>query len=156
MAVDGAGMKYCWPQAPAPMPMHQPLSAASPDAWASGWQQASQAPVAPMATYAQAPAWRCMHGAMVATPTKPELRAADDSGYALLVQWPSVPNAVAYVVELRESGAMHAERFIRSVPQQVTGSLVELRIGGLRPAGSGQGRCYYAQVRSVTACGCES
>uniref|UniRef100_A0A7S2ITW4 Fibronectin type-III domain-containing protein n=1 Tax=Zooxanthella nutricula TaxID=1333877 RepID=A0A7S2ITW4_9DINO len=98
--------------------------------------------------------WRCAHGMVVPQPSMPEISAADEYGFSLLVQWPSVGTASAYVVELRESGSPHAERFVRQVPMQAVGSSVELRIGGLRPGGPG--RIYVAQVRSVSACGCES
>jgi len=102
----------------------------------------------------QCSSWRCVHGMMTLQPPAPEVRAADEYGFSLLVQWPSVGTATAYVVELRESGSPHAERFVRQVPMQAVGSLVELRIGGLRP--TGPGRIYIAQVRSVSGCGCES
>merc|ERR1712137_880769 len=77
------------------------------------------------------------------------------SGFAVSVQWPSVAHAVAYAVELREAWSPTAERFLRSAPLATLGSLVELRVGGLRP-GPLPGRCYAAQVRCVAACGCES
>lgn len=99
--------------------------------------------------------WPCMHGVINPPPTIPELQLADDAGFAILVRWPAMNHATAYVVELRESGSQRAERFIRSVPMQALGSLVELCIGGLRPAGM-PGQCYVAQVRCVAACGCES
>jgi len=103
----------------------------------------------------QTPGWRCVHGMVNPPPPMPELRLADEAGFAMLVQWPSVNHATAYVVELRESGSQRVERFMRSVPSQAMGSLVELRIGGLRPSGV-PGQCYIAQVRCVAACGCES
>jgi len=142
VGAPNGGMKLCWPQA-----------------WSNPWQQAMAAQTAP-ATSMQQPqqlcgAWRCVHGAVVPPPPMPELRAGDDAGFAIVVQWPSVAHATAYVVELRESCSAHFERFIRSVPLQAQGSLVELRIGGLRPVG-GPGRTYIAQVRSVAPCGCES
>merc|ERR1712107_548624 len=61
----------------------------------------------------------------------------------------------AYVVELREAGAAAGERLFRSAPPATLGSVVELRVGGLRP-GLPPGRCYVAQVRVTALCGCES
>lgn len=116
---------------------------------------APMAPVAaPMLQIGINAGWRCVHGAANPPPSMPELAVVDEAGYALVVQWPSVNHATAYVVELREPGALRAERFVRAVPQQGVGSLIELRVGGLRPAGPGC--CYVAQVRSVAPCGCES
>lgn len=157
----------------APMAPQQFL-APFPDAWQGAWQVAAAAkglnvgiqPGVSLAGYhhmaaaismpvcSQSPGWRCPHGTINPPPSMPELRP-DGAGFAILVQWPSVAHANAYVVELRESGSERAERFIRSVPMQALGSLVELRIGGLRPGGS-PGHCYVAQVRCVAACGCES
>lgn len=103
---------------------------------------------------AGSPGWRCVHGAVNPPPSTPELCLADEQGFAIVVQWPSVNHATAYVVELRESGSQQAERFMRSVPAQALGSLVELRIGGLRPGTPGQ--CFVAQIRCIAPCGCES
>mmetsp|Transcript_71045 Transcript_71045/g.230651 ORF Transcript_71045/g.230651 Transcript_71045/m.230651 type:complete len:778 (+) Transcript_71045:131-2464(+) len=158
---SGAPFKFGWPQGPQSMGMPQPHQMVAPGAEA--WQQAGawQTPMQPMhqpqqqQKQQQTAGWRCMHGAVLPPPSTPELRAADESGFALLVQWPSITHATAYVVELRESGSPNVERFIRNVPMQAQGSVVELRIGGLRPIG-GIGRCYIAQVRSISACGCES
>eukprot|EP00446_Apocalathium_sp_SHHI-4_P077537 CAMPEP_0177555616 /NCGR_PEP_ID=MMETSP0369-20130122/68631_1 /TAXON_ID=447022 ORGANISM="Scrippsiella hangoei-like, Strain SHHI-4" /NCGR_SAMPLE_ID=MMETSP0369 /ASSEMBLY_ACC=CAM_ASM_000364 /LENGTH=744 /DNA_ID=CAMNT_0019041757 /DNA_START=1 /DNA_END=2236 /DNA_ORIENTATION=+ len=158
---SGAPFKFGWLQGPQSMGMPQPHQMVAPGAEA--WQQAGawQTPMQPMhqpqqqQKQQQTAGWRCMHGAVLPPPSTPELRAADESGFALLVQWPSITHATAYVVELRESGSPNVERFIRNVPMQAQGSVVELRIGGLRPIG-GIGRCYIAQVRSISACGCES
>merc|ERR1719295_1040325 len=57
--------------------------------------------------------WQCVPGA-VPPPGPPELLAGDEAGFSLAVRWPSVPTANAYVVELREVGSMHVERFVRS------------------------------------------
>lgn len=99
--------------------------------------------------------WRCMHGECVPPTPMPELRAGDENGYAVSILWPSVPQANAYAVEFKEVGCHTTERFIRAAPPSSTGSLVELRVGGLRPAGP-QRRCYSARIFSVAACGCES
>lgn len=136
-----------------PVSLHQQLATGN-DMWMNNWQAAQRTLPTQMNSYIQT-GWRCVHGTVIPSPAMPELRTADESGYALLVAWPVVPHAVAYVVELREPGAMHPERFMRSVPPQATGNIVELSIGGLKPI-SGPGRCYYAQVKSVAACGCES
>jgi len=140
----------------------------NPEAWAGLWHTPAAAPAVSMPSlglpagdyqqmqpYVQSPGWRCIHGMVNPPPPTPELRLADDAGFAILVQWPSVNHATAYVVELRESGSQRVERFIRSVPAQAMGSLVELRIGGLRPFGM-PGQYYIAQVRCVSACACES
>lgn len=161
-----AHLKGCWPHgAAAPIQMQQ-----LPELWSGAWQGVSAAinagvgMAAPeyaqlcggaLSGYMQPLGWRCVHGSVNPPPSMPELRPADDAGFAILVQWPSVRHATAYVVELRETGSQRVERFIRSVPVQALGSLVELRIGGLRPGGSA-GQCYVAQVRCVAACGCES
>lgn len=140
------------PQAPTILATPQPTQ----NAWDGSWQTQVAFPMPPQQPPIVPPGagWRCQHGAVNPPPSKPELRAVDDAGYALVVQWPSVAQATAYVVELREPGALRAERFVRSVPMQVPGALVELQVGGLRP--SGPGSVYVAQVRSVSACGCES
>ncbi|CAK0826986.1 unnamed protein product [Prorocentrum cordatum] len=104
--------------------------------------------------FSPSPGWRCIHGTVIPPPSAPELQA-DPSGFAITVQWPSVAHAISYVVELREAGSASAERFIRSAPMATLGSLVELRIGGLRPGG-GPGRAYTACVRCVSMCNCES
>eukprot|EP00930_Biecheleria_cincta_P018310 TRINITY_DN14306_c0_g1_i1.p1 TRINITY_DN14306_c0_g1~~TRINITY_DN14306_c0_g1_i1.p1 ORF type:complete len:784 (+),score=121.76 TRINITY_DN14306_c0_g1_i1:77-2428(+) len=102
----------------------------------------------------QAPApWRCAHGTVVPPPPPPEILAGDEAGFSVAVRWPSVGQASAYVVELREAGSSAAERFVRSAEAVTLGSLVELRVGGLRPI---PGRSYMAQVRAVAHCGCES
>jgi len=98
--------------------------------------------------------WHGIPGTTIMPPGPPELLAGDEAGFSLAVRWPSVPTANAYVVELREVGSMHVERFVRSaVPGAPPGSLVELRVGGLRPS---PGRIYTAQLRCVDHNGCES
>merc|ERR1712232_679580 len=94
-------------------------------------------------------------GGAVVPPSRPALRPADDYGFAVSVQWAAVAQAVAYVVELRESGSSAFERFVRSAPEAKLGTLVELRVGGLRP-GPPPGRTYVAQVRTVAVDGSES
>lgn len=102
----------------------------------------------------QAPApWRCAHGTVIPPPPPPEILAGDEAGFSVAVRWPSVGQASAYVVELREAGSSAAERFVRAADTVMPGSLVELRVGGLRPI---PGRSYMAQVRAVAHCGCES
>lgn len=99
--------------------------------------------------------WRCAHGAVIPPPPVPEVHPADEYGFAISVQWPSVSHAAAYVVELREQGSPSVERFMRSAPMATRGSIVELRVGGLRPSGP-PGQRYAAQVRCIADCGCES
>mmetsp|Transcript_49569 Transcript_49569/g.153008 ORF Transcript_49569/g.153008 Transcript_49569/m.153008 type:complete len:859 (+) Transcript_49569:47-2623(+) len=99
--------------------------------------------------------WRCAHGAVIPPPPVPEVHPADDYGFAVSVQWPSVSHAAAYVVELREQSSSSVERFMRSAPMATRGSIVELRVGGLRPSGP-PGQRYAAQVRCIADCGCES
>lgn len=94
--------------------------------------------------------WRCLHGATHLPPPVPELHQGDDSGFSVVVRWPSVAHATAYVVELREAGSPIVERIMR---QADAAPVVELRVGGLRPL---YGQQYAAQVRCVTGCGCES
>lgn len=62
---------------------------------------------------------------------------------------------MAYVVELCEAGSAAMERFVRSAPEAREGTVVELRVGGLRP-GQPPGRIYVAQVKTVGADGSES
>merc|ERR1712039_29102 len=95
-------------------------------------------------------------GMVVPAPATPELRAADEHGFAISVQWPAVLQAAAYVVELREQGSTAVERFVRSAPEAKLGTLVELRVGGLRPSPGGARRVYVAQVRTIGADGSES
>lgn len=102
--------------------------------------------------YSPTPSWCCMHGAIVPPPSAPQVGFADDTTPSIIVQWLSMSYATAYVVELQE--AHRTERFLRSVPQQASGALIELIIRGLHP--SEPGRCYSVQVRCVAACGCES
>eukprot|EP00927_Polykrikos_kofoidii_P031974 TRINITY_DN27377_c0_g1_i3.p1 TRINITY_DN27377_c0_g1~~TRINITY_DN27377_c0_g1_i3.p1 ORF type:complete len:995 (+),score=204.10 TRINITY_DN27377_c0_g1_i3:303-3287(+) len=114
-------------------------------------------PYAPAYTppYNSSPSWRSPTGMIVPSPAQPALRAADEYGFAVSVQWPAVAQAAAYVVELREAGSAAFERFVRSAPEAKLGTLVELRVGGLRP-GPPPGRVYVAQVRTVAADGSES
>eukprot|EP00931_Biecheleriopsis_adriatica_P087988 TRINITY_DN6238_c0_g1_i1.p1 TRINITY_DN6238_c0_g1~~TRINITY_DN6238_c0_g1_i1.p1 ORF type:complete len:901 (+),score=180.15 TRINITY_DN6238_c0_g1_i1:57-2759(+) len=130
------------PPLPPPVAMHDPAAAA---AAAAGY------PVAPGAP----PTWRSPSGLVVPPPATPELRPGDEFGFAVSVQWPAVLQAAAYVVELREAGTTAFERFVRSAPEAKLGTLVELRVGGLRP-GPPPGRVYMAQVRTVGADGSES
>jgi len=97
--------------------------------------------------------WRCAHGAVIPPPPPPEVFAADEAGFSVVIRWPSVGHASAYVVELRETGSAFMERFIRSAESAGPGSLMELTVGGLRPI---QGRTYMGQVRCISHCGCES
>lgn len=97
--------------------------------------------------------WRCVHGCVNPPPPVPELHQGDEAGFSVVVRWPSVAQAVAYVVELREAGSPIVERIMRAADAAAPGSLVELRVGGLRPL---YGQQYAAQVRSVARCGCES
>merc|ERR1719230_2040254 len=92
---------------------------------------------------------------VVPPPARPALRPADEYGFAVSVQWPAVLQAASYVVELREAGSTALERFVRAAPEAKLGTLVELRVGGLRP-GPPPGRVYMAQVRTVGADGFES
>lgn len=105
--------------------------------------------------YLPSPGWRSASGMVVPPPPTPELRPADEHGFAVSIQWPAVVQAAAYVVELREAGSTAFERFVRAAPETTLGTLVELRVGGLRP-GAPPGRVYVAQVRSVGADGSES
>jgi len=106
--------------------------------------------------YIPSPGWRPVSGSMPPPPpSAPELRPADEFGFAVSIQWPAVHQAAAYVVELREAGSAAFERFVRSAPEAKFGSLVELRVGGLRP-GPPPGTVYVAQVRTVGADGSES
>lgn len=115
--------------------------------------QDGYAPALP--AYLPQPGWRSITGMVVPPPAAPELRPADEHGFAVSVQWPAVLQAAAYVVELREAGSAAIERFVRSAPEAKLGTLVELRVGGLRP-GPSPGRVYVAQVRTIGADGSES
>lgn len=112
---------------------------------------------APLPAYLPSPSsqWRSPTGCVVPSPSAPELRPADEHGFAVSIQWPAVLQAAAYVVELREAGSSAFERFVRSAPEAKLGTLVELRVGGLRP-GPPPGRVYVAQVRTVGTDGSES
>lgn len=136
-----------WPSSPwlgpdglpagvAPPPLQDPFSGAMP-------------------AYIPPPGWRSATGMVVPPPPTPELRPADEHGFAVSIQWPAVVQAAAYVVELREAGSSASERFVRAAPEAKLGTLVELRVGGLRP-GPAPGRVYCAQVRTVGADGSES
>lgn len=116
-----------------------------------GWPQAWSSAVQPQPFAASC---RCIHGSVLPPPPTPKVEAADE-GLAVLVQWTCAPHAAAYVVELRESGSQHAERFLRSLSTEAAGSIAELRVGGLCVQPGSCSR-YVAQVRAVSACGCES
>jgi len=133
---------YGLPPLPPPMPVHDPAAAAA----AAGYG---------LPPPGHPPAWRSPSGLVVPPPAAPELSPGDEFGFAVSVQWPAVLQAAAYVVELREAGTMAFERFVRSAPEATLGTLVELRVGGLRP-GPPPGRVYMAQVRTVGADGFES
>eukprot|EP00929_Paragymnodinium_shiwhaense_P027168 TRINITY_DN16002_c0_g1_i1.p1 TRINITY_DN16002_c0_g1~~TRINITY_DN16002_c0_g1_i1.p1 ORF type:complete len:833 (-),score=196.55 TRINITY_DN16002_c0_g1_i1:114-2612(-) len=107
------------------------------------------------ATHPALTSWRSATGMIVPPPARPALKPADEFGFAVSVQWPAVAQAAAYVVELREAGSTAFERFVRSAPEAKLGTLVELRVGGLRP-GPPPGRVYVAQVRTVAVDGSES
>jgi len=98
----------------------------------------------------QQSSWRCVHGYVNPPPSAPEVQFGSDDCCSVLVRWPSVSHATAYVVELR--GERQTERFVRRVPVSTPGSLVELSIGGLHSTAQFHG----AQVRCIAACGCES
>lgn len=102
-----------------------------------------------------ASSWRCAHGSIIASPPQPELQPGDEFGFAVSVCWPCMAHAAAYVVDFQQAGSTTAERFYRAAPTATQCSMVELRVGGLRPSGP-LGQRYLAQVRSVAACGCES
>lgn len=108
-----------------------------------------------LSPYLPATGWRSITGLVVPPPATPELKAGDDHGFSLTIQWPAVLQASAYVVELCEAGSATMERFVRSAPEAREGTVVELRVGGLRP-GPPPGRVYVAQVRTVGGDGSES
>ena len=108
-------------------------------------------PMLPPHFPAASPSWRCVHGTVIPQPLTPELILGDEAGFAVLVQWPSIGHASAYIIELRQSGCARTERFVREAPSVSPGALVELRVGGLVP-----GCAYEAQVCCVGHCGCES
>lgn len=136
------------PPLPPPVPMHE-LAPGVP------MHDPAAAATAAGSGYGTPPPWRMPSGLVVPPPATPELRPADEFGFAVSVQWPAVLQAAAYVVELREAGTAAFERFVRSAPEAKLGTLVELRVGGLRP-GPPPGRVYMAQVRTVGADGSES
>eukprot|EP00928_Gymnodinium_smaydae_P011990 TRINITY_DN14384_c3_g1_i1.p1 TRINITY_DN14384_c3_g1~~TRINITY_DN14384_c3_g1_i1.p1 ORF type:complete len:920 (-),score=200.21 TRINITY_DN14384_c3_g1_i1:74-2833(-) len=149
--LPGAGWFQTAPtlgQAPTALP---PMA---PPAYPCGADPAAFTPGA-LPAYAPSPGWRSMTGMVVPPPARPALRPADEHGFAVSVQWPAVAQASAYVVELREAGSAAFERFVRSAPEAKLGTLVELRVGGLRP-GPPPGRVYVAQVRTVAVDGSES
>lgn len=102
------------------------------------------------------PSWRCAHGSLVPAPAMPEVVPGDDelatweATRGIVVQWPTVIHAAAYVVELLEEGASTPQRFTRALPESVGEALVELRVGNLQRHG------YAACVRCIAPCGCES
>merc|ERR1740130_630515 len=68
-------------------------------------------------SYLPSSGWRSATGMVVPPPAEPEVRPADEYGFAVSVQWPAVLQAAAYVVELREAGSVAFERFVRSAPE---------------------------------------
>mmetsp|Transcript_18031 Transcript_18031/g.51248 ORF Transcript_18031/g.51248 Transcript_18031/m.51248 type:complete len:327 (+) Transcript_18031:1-981(+) len=149
----GAGMNF---MQMAPSGFGMPAPAMQQQMWPSATVAHQRFPVAGLGGFlGGCGSWRCAHGGVLTPPPAPEIKHADEYGFSLIVQWPSLAGATAYVVELRESGSAQVERFVRQVPTQAFGSLVELRVGGLRPRG-GAGVTHTAQVRSIAACGCES
>lgn len=165
---SGYGDPYGATSYPPPAPAAGPvgLPPAAPPAWPNTWlghdslQTAAPPPLhdgfgGSLPAYVQPPGWRSASGMVVPPPPPPELRAADEYGCAVSIQWPAVIQAAAYVVELREAGSTAFERFVRAAPEAKLGTLVELRVGGLRP-GPAPGRVYCAQVRTVGADGSES
>jgi hypothetical protein len=97
--------------------------------------------------------WRAPSGNVIPPPEAPELLPFDEvgGGRSILIQWPTIVHATAYIVELYEETSGTLERFHRVVPDNLREVLVELRVGNLQPTGS-----YGACVRSVAPCGCES
>lgn len=95
--------------------------------------------------------WRCIHNNIVLPPEAPEMAAATDTCCSACIQWPLVIHASAYVVELLDQGTMIAQQFMRPMPEGVVASLVDLRVDGLQPNNE-----YFARVRCVAPCGCES
>eukprot|EP00435_Cladocopium_sp_Y103_P043381 s365_g12.t1 len=142
---------------PPPHPMHPPLPAQPPWPWPGNEVYPPPDPLGPGVSpgFTSGPSWRSPSGLVVPPPAAPELHPADEYGFALSVRWPAVLQAAAYVVELREADTTSFERFVRSAPEAKLGTLVELRVGGLRP-GPAPGRIYMAQVRTVGHDGWES
>jgi len=99
------------------------------------------------------PDWRAPSGNLIPSPAAPELISLEEpgGGRGILIQWPTVVHATAYVVELYEENASSLESFRRNVPENLKEVLVELRVGNLQPAGS-----YSACIRAVAPCGYES
>jgi len=106
--------------------------------------------VAPGAPHGLNPGWRCPHGSLIPPPAAPELIPFEEAGRSSLVQWPTVVHATAYTVELFDEATGALERFQRTVPENLTEAIVELRVGNLQPSS------YGACVRCVAPCGCES
>ncbi|CAK9064769.1 Uncharacterized protein SCF082_LOCUS33293, partial [Durusdinium trenchii] len=131
-------------------PLHPPPHPHHPSLWSSWTPE-----VYPPDPGYTAQTWRSPTGLVVPPPAAPELCPADEYGFSLSVRWPAVLQAAAYVVELREAGTTVSERFQRTAPEAKLGTLVELRVGGLRP-GPAPGRIYCAQVRTVGNDGWES
>lgn len=148
------------PGLPGPTPLHHPpphlhppLPAQPPWAWPGN--DVYPPPDPALGPGFSGPSWRSPSGLVVPPPPAPELHPADEYGFALSVRWPAVLQAAAYVVELREADTRSFERFVRSAPEAKLCTLVELRVGGLRP-GPPPGRIYMAQVRTVGHDGWES
>jgi len=137
-----------------PPPAQPPSSWYGWDPYAPPLQDAFTAPPA-IPPYLPSTTWRSLSGMVVPPPAAPEMKPADEFGFAVSIQWPAVLQASAYIVELREHGAASFERFVRTAPEAKLGALVELRVGGLKPC-PGHGRVYVAQVRTVAADGSES
>lgn len=99
------------------------------------------------------PDWRAPSGNLIPSPAAPELISLEEpgGGRGILVQWPTVVHATAYVVELYEENAASLECFHRNVPENLKEVLVELRVGNLQPGGS-----YSACVKAIAPCGFES
>merc|ERR1719510_1625742 len=81
-------------------------------------------------TQQQHSGWRCSHGNVLPAPPVPEIHLADEYGFALSVQWPSVSHATAYVIDLKEAGSQTVERFMRSAGMATRGSVVSSALVG--------------------------
>mmetsp|Transcript_86920 Transcript_86920/g.242447 ORF Transcript_86920/g.242447 Transcript_86920/m.242447 type:complete len:677 (+) Transcript_86920:86-2116(+) len=140
---------------PAPRPEEAPVTipaAAFPLLAHTGPAPAPPPPAAH--PYAPALGWHCLGDGAVPAPLAPELTWADEALSSVLVRWPPVPHAAAYVVELSEAGGCASERFVCSAAPSAPGCPVALQVGGLRRLAPGG--CYLAQVRCVSTFGGES
>jgi len=97
--------------------------------------------------------WRAPSGSIIPAPSPPELIPYEEpsGGRGILIQWPTITHATAYVVDLYEETSGTMESFKRAVPDNLREVLVELRVGNLQPTG-----IYSASVRSVAPCGAQS